>query len=145
MRSWYTRILMALILLALVMNLFTGGKITDEGRWEWILAGGGTLFGVVVTILGTLYVTRIRAKRERSSLLWARRGFLVALTLILLVAADTFLGDQDNRVVEEIWKGGALLFLLSASPFFFLLAFYRDASRLTGRTGSGGRSRRSSE
>ncbi len=144
MRSWATRILMALILLALVANLATGGQITAEGKWEWILAGTAGLFGFVVNILGIRAVTKIRSKRERSSLLWARRGFIVGLTLTLLVAADVFLGTKDNRVVQEMWKGGVLLFGINASPFFFLLAFQRDASRLVARSGSGGRRRGSS-
>ena len=60
----------------------------------------------------------------------------MALVLVLLVIADIFLGDEATQVVKEMWKGGALLFILSASPFFFLLGFHRDASRLTARTGS---------
>lgn len=144
MRSWYTRILLALILFALVANLATGGEITAEGKWQWILAVGGALFGIVVHIMGIRYVTLIRRKRERSSLLWARRGFIVGLLLVLLVAVDTFLGEADARVIKVMWQGGALLFFLSAAPFFFLLAFQRDASRLVARTGSSGRRRRNS-
>ena len=126
---------MALILLALVANLVTGGKITAEGKWEWILAGTATFFGVVINLLGIRFVTKIRAKRERSSLLWARRGFVVGLILTLLVAADVFLGTQQNRQIPHLWMGGVLMFGLNASPFFFLLAFQRDASRLVARTG----------
>jgi hypothetical protein len=144
MGSWYTRVLMALILLALVANLATGGELMAEGKWEWVFAGGGSIFGVVVHVLGIRYVSRIRAKRERTSLLWARRGFAVGLVLILLVIADTFFGNEENQVVKEMWKGGALLFILSAAPFFFLLGYARDAARLVARTGAGSRRRSSS-
>ena len=145
MRSWYTRILLALIFLALVANLFTGGQLTEGGRWQWIVAAGGAVFGVVIHLMGILYVTRIRRKRERSSLLWARRGFAVGLTLVLVLAADTFLGDEKSRwIVSGLWMGGALMGALSAAPFFLMLTFQRDAARLVARTGTSSR-RRSSE
>jgi membrane protease YdiL (CAAX protease family) len=143
MKGLFTRILLVLVFLALLANLLAyllgGESLASEHVLYWAVAAGGTLVGVVVNGAGIRYTSKGLRKREKSSFLWARRGFIVGFTIVLLVAADAVTSNQllirDVRgdPGSALWRAGLVLLLLSAGPLFFAIAFQREYRRTAAR------------
>jgi hypothetical protein len=141
MQSWWTRSLLILAIVLLSGNLVAfvvgGESLASEEVLYWVLVGIGGLAGVVINGLGIRLTTKCLAKRERTSYLWARRGFLLGLLMTLIVAADVLIGKA--LLVVDPMKAGIMLIMLAAAPFLFLLSAYRDYTRVvtSSRTGTG--------
>jgi hypothetical protein len=145
MRSWWTRVLLVLILVMLTGNLVAfmvgGESLASEEVLYWVLVALGGLAGVVINALGIRLATKCRAKRDRSSYVWMRRGFAIGLLLTLLLCVDVLVGKR--LLVKDTLKAGLLMIMLATPAFFFLVSAYREYARVAAshRTGTGSRRR----
>jgi hypothetical protein len=133
-------VLLILIFLALVANLVfvavTNKSFIDDKMVPWGLFGILIVANSCVAGAGFYFVNKAHQKYEKSSLLWARRAFLVTfgVNALLAVAPRFFMPTGDVTITREeaLLDVSIVLLLVGVPTALFAMAFYRDYRRVLG-------------
>ena len=123
----------------LVVILATGQSPVGPETLEWALLGVVTLAAVALAVAGVRFTTKARRNRNRSSYLWARRGFVTALAVTLALLADAITGDPVLLRGSTRLDAAIMIALVAGGPAFFAVASHREYLRTRGASGSGER------
>ncbi|MHC4469985.1 MAG: hypothetical protein ACYTDY_08590 [Planctomycetota bacterium] len=154
MKSWFPRLMLVLIFVALVANIVVAGlSETGEGVLgpeivKYLAFGVLVIANLCIAGAGIYFTTRTRQKSEKTSALWGRRGFGVNIGITLGLAIAPFfsaVSEDAEGPQDPILSGSLLLLLFGVSNIVFLYAFYRDYLRTTGSRRSRTRRYRSTE
>jgi hypothetical protein len=144
MKGTFWKVIAVLVFLALAGNLLalSGLMTSDDERVEGMRMLVWTVFAALVAgnlfagVAGVVLTTKAHEKHEKSSLLWLRRAFVVAIVETGLMAAGPWLfvlGEADLSL-------RVLVFCLVLFPFgvligVFAMAAWREYVRVVGRGG----------
>jgi len=150
MKSWFVRVMMLLIFLALVANLvvsaISGDTLIGEETTKMIAFFSLVAANVFIAGAGIYFTTKANQKHERESLKWSRRAFGVNMiaTLVFGIAPYVFYEVTEGFSRGEAMLDVALILLLfGVSNATFGFAAYRDYVRsVSSRSDRGPRPRR---
>lgn len=141
MKGNLNRVLLALVLLALLVNavFMLDERVGDTRLVVWLCALAALAFAdLALAALGILFTTRSLGVKEKSSLAWARWGFVTAVVVVLLLAATPFAmngGRASSALLPEAEHVSAVLFLYGITLAPFVYGQYRESLRLGGSRG----------
>jgi len=142
LKGLINRILLGLVVLLLGANLIvvqlSGESLMEQGTFEWTLFALAGMFGIICTVSGIRTTTKARRNRDKSSFVWARRGFVAALTVVLALIADAVTGDSLLDRATPTMRAAILILLVTGGPAFFAVAFHREYMRTRGSTSQDG-------
>ena len=148
MKGRFGKILLILVFLALVANLvvvvITNTSPVGEMAVRYIVFGSLVIANLIFAFAGITFVTKSHQMRERTSLVWARRGFIVyGLSTIILGLAPWLFYIYDSVPIEDrLFDVSLLLLLFGFTNGIFTLAFYREYLRGTGSRSSNAKASR---
>ncbi len=137
MKGIFARIMLVLVFLALVANLVvsavTGQSAVTLSLARVLVFGALAVANAVFAGAGVYYTTKARAKHEKSSLLWARRGFvwMIVFTAVLTIS-PWFFYRYDLSLDDRLFDISLLLLLTGVTAGIFTFAFYREYARAAG-------------
>lgn len=141
MKSPIVILLLVLIFLALVANLamlaVTGESPIDEEMVKVIAFWGLVAANLTLAGAGVYFVSKAFGKTEKSSLVWARRGYAVNIVVTAVFAlAPWFFYDyvktKDFTRSDSMFEIALVLLLFGIPHAIFTLSSYKEYLRSAG-------------
>ena len=133
--AWAGWGLLVVLLGANLATAFSGGDDVPEGflTSEFLQVAGfwtPLALAVAMALLGYYWATRAYAYHPRSSLLWARRGYVFTLAAALALA----LACLDAELFPRAWLAVLAASAVAGQALFFGMLAFREHRRAEART-----------